>query len=95
MKCGWQSIEGYTHDGRLIGRGVRNQEPDGNIDIETQDLYRFGRRCGVIPTSCVLMHYIELYVLYGRELSSRGPLPLLIYFEGTMLQVKYPMWYNI
>jgi hypothetical protein len=26
-KYGWQSTEGYTHDGRLIGRGARNQEP--------------------------------------------------------------------
>jgi hypothetical protein len=29
----WQSTKGYTHDGRLIGRGARNQEPDGNRDI--------------------------------------------------------------
>ena len=27
-------------------------------------------------------------------LSSRGPLPLLIYCEGTRLQVKYSIWYN-
>ena len=27
------------------------------------------------------------------DLSSRGPLPLLIYSEGTRLQVKYPIWY--
>ena len=27
-------------------------------------------------------------------LSVRGPLPLLIYSEGTRLQVKYPIWYN-
>ena len=27
-----QSTEGYTHDGRLIGRGARDQEPDGNRD---------------------------------------------------------------
>jgi hypothetical protein len=31
-KYGRQSIEGYTHDDRLIGRGARNQEPDGNRD---------------------------------------------------------------
>jgi len=24
-----------------------------------------------------------------------GPLPLLIYREGTELQAKYPIWYNI
>jgi hypothetical protein len=29
----WLTIhKGYTHDGRLIGRGARNQEPDGNRD---------------------------------------------------------------
>jgi hypothetical protein len=33
-KNGRQSTEGYTHDGRLIGRGARDQELDGN---ETQD----------------------------------------------------------
>jgi hypothetical protein len=32
MKYGRQSTEGHTHDGRLIGRGAHNQEPDGNID---------------------------------------------------------------
>jgi hypothetical protein len=27
------------------------------------------------------------------DLSSRGPLPLLIYSGGGGLQVKYPIWY--
>ena len=31
-------------------------------------------------------------ILYN--LSSRGPLPLLIYCEGTRLQTNYPIWYN-
>jgi hypothetical protein len=29
-----------------------------------------------------------------HDLSATGPLPLLIYSEGTGLQVKYPIWYN-
>jgi hypothetical protein len=29
------------------------------------------------------------------DLSSRGPLPLLIFPEGTELQAKYPIWYKI
>jgi hypothetical protein len=30
----WSAVpRGYTHDGRLIGRGARDQEPDGNRDI--------------------------------------------------------------
>jgi hypothetical protein len=43
--------------------------------------------------SCVLMYCIELCVLYGRELSSRGPLPLVIYSEGVGLHVEYPILY--
>jgi hypothetical protein len=31
-KYGRHSTEGYTHGGRLIGRGARNQEQEGNID---------------------------------------------------------------
>jgi len=33
-----QSTEGYTHNGRLIGGGARDQEPDGNKDTR-QKIY--------------------------------------------------------
>jgi hypothetical protein len=36
-----QSTEGYAHDGRLCGRGTRDQELDGNTSTRTQDLDRF------------------------------------------------------
>jgi hypothetical protein len=49
MKCGWQSTEGYTHDGRLIGRGARNQEPDGNKNIRHKIYTGSGRQHGVKP----------------------------------------------
>jgi hypothetical protein len=39
----------------------------------------------------MLCYIILSYVVY--DLSSRGPLPLLIYSEGTRLQVKYSIWY--
>jgi hypothetical protein len=34
---------------------------------------------------------IGFYEMY--DLSSRGPIPLLIYSGGGGLQVKYPIWY--
>jgi hypothetical protein len=41
MKCGWQSTERYTYDGRLIGRGAQDDDLDGDTR-GTQDLSRFG-----------------------------------------------------
>ena len=35
----------------------------------------------------------DVYILTPLDPSSRGPLPLLIYSEGTRLQVKYHIWY--
>jgi hypothetical protein len=60
-------------------------ELDGNTNTETQDLYSFGHRRGVIPTSCVPMYCIEfcgdMYGLYGH-LFSRGLCPSLYTLEG-------------
>jgi hypothetical protein len=39
----------------------------------------------------MLCYIVSSYVVY--DLSSRGPLPLLIYSGGGGLQVKYPIWY--
>jgi hypothetical protein len=93
-KCGRQSTEGYTHDGRLIGRGARNQEPDGNKDTRHKIYTGSGRQRDVKP---YVMCSVILYLLGMRsgclhDLSAREPLPLLIYSEGTELQVKYPIW---
>ena len=71
---------GVSHDGRFVGGGERDQERDGNTSTKTQDLDRFVHQYDVIPISCVLMYCIEI--------SSRGPLPLLIYSRGVGLQGK-------
>ena len=73
--------------------GARDTKPDGDTMRRDNDLDRFGlsdRRNNLRPMS--LVYCIDVYDLY--DLSSRGPLPLLIYCEGTRLQVKYPIWYN-
>jgi hypothetical protein len=49
MKYGRQSTEGGTHDGRLIGRGARKQEPDGNRDTRHKVYTCLGRHRDVIP----------------------------------------------
>ena len=43
----------------------------------------------LIVLDCVELRF-DVY-----DLSSRGPLPHLIYREGTELQINYPIWYNI
>jgi hypothetical protein len=48
-KYGRQSTEGYTHDGRLIGRCARNQEPDGNRDIRHKIYTSSGHQRDVKP----------------------------------------------
>jgi hypothetical protein len=48
-KYGRQFTEGYTHDGRLIGRGARNQELDGNWDTRRKIYTGLGRQRDVIP----------------------------------------------
>ena len=72
--------------------GACNQEPDGDTRRRDSDLDRFGpsgRRNTLRPVS--LVYCIDVYDL--SDLSSRGLLPLLIYSEGTRLQVKYHIWY--
>ena len=79
---------GVSHDGRFVGGDARNQEPDGDTRRRDNDLDRFGssdRRNTLRPVSLV---YCIKYMM-----SSRGPLPLLIYSGGVGLQVKYPIWY--
>jgi hypothetical protein len=49
---------GY-HDGRLFGRGARDQEPDGNRDTRHKIYIGSGRQCDVCPVLCwfVLLEY--------------------------------------
>ena len=52
-------------DGRFVGGGARNQEPDGDTRRRDSDLDRFGpsdRRNTLRPVS--LVYYIE-YEIYG------------------------------
>jgi hypothetical protein len=64
---------------------------------ETQDLYRSRS----LVWRKTLRHVFCYFVLIGYEIwsgidpSTRGPLPLLIWYytEGTGLQVRYPIWY--
>ena len=75
---------GVSRDGRFVGGGARNQELDGDIRRRDSDLDRFepsDRRNTLRPVS--LVYCIE-YMM-----SSRGPLPLLIYSGGVWLQGKY------
>ena len=56
-------LRGVSHEGRLIGGGVRNQEPDGDTRRRDSDLDRFGPsdRCNTLcPMS--LVYCIDLYV---------------------------------
>jgi len=60
-------LRGVSHEGRLIGGGARNQEPDGDIRHRDIDLDRFGpsdRRNTLCPVS--LLDCIEY------ELNSMG-----------------------
>ena len=75
---------GVSRDGRFVGGGARNQEPDGDTRRRDSDLDRFGpsdRRNTLRPVS--LVYCIE-YEMYGSRWisSARGPLPLLIYSGG-------------
>ena len=69
-----------------LSGGARDQEPEGDTRRRDSDLDRIGpsdRRNTLRPVS--LVYCIE-YMM-----SSRGPLPLLIYSGGAGLQVKYPI----
>ena len=82
---------GGARGGRLSVDGACNQEPDGDTRRRDSDLDRFGPSIDVIPYVlclwCIVLRCIQI------NLSSRGPLSLLIYSEKTRLQVKYPIWY--
>ena len=54
---------GVSRDGRFVGGGARNQEPDGDTRRRDSDLDRFGpsdRRNTLRPVS--LVYCIDLYV---------------------------------
>ena len=54
-------LRGVSHEGRLIGRGARDQESDGDIRRRDSDLDRFGpsdRRNTLRHVS--LVYYIDL-----------------------------------
>ena len=71
---------GVSRDGRFVGGGARNQEPEGDTRRRDSDLDRFGpsdRRNTLCPVS--LVYYIDLDDQVDVcILSARGPLPLLI-----------------
>ena len=95
MKASRQSTLGYTHDSSLSVDGVQATNSMVTQDID-KVFIQVRPACGrntyvlrLIVLNCVEMSF-DVY-----DLSSRGPLPLLIYREGTEIQVNYPIWYNI
>ena len=77
---------GVSHDGRFVGGGARNQELDGDTRRRDNDLDMFGPSDRRNTLRLVSLVYCIEYMM-----SSRGPLPLLIYSGGAGLQVKYPI----
>ena len=58
-------LRGVSHEGRLIGGGARDQEPDGDTSHRGSDLDRFGpsdRRNTLHPMSLVYCIEYEMYV---------------------------------
>ena len=56
---------GVSRDGRFVGGGARNQEPDGDTRRRDSDLDRFGpsdRRNTLHPVSLVYCIEYEMYV---------------------------------
>ena len=92
-KASRQSTLGYTHGSSLSVDGAQatntmvTQDTD-KVFIQVRPLC--GRNTYVLRL--IILDCVEI-IMY--DLSSRGPLPLLIYLEGTELQAKYPIWYNI
>ena len=82
---------GVSHNGRFVGGGARNQEPDGDTRHRDNDLDRFGpsdrHNTLVLHLWCIVLN------MRSMEMSTRGPLPLLIYSRGERLQGKYPIWF--
>ena len=75
-----------VHDGRFVGEGAHNQEPDGDTRHRDNDLDRFGpsdrHNTLVLHLWCIVLN------MGGMSMSTRGPLPLLIYSRGVGLQGK-------
>ena len=72
--------------------GPAHKEKACDTRRRDSDLDRFGssdRRNILRPVS--LVYCIEMYV--DVVLSTKGPLPLLIYSGGVGLRGKYPIWY--
>ena len=58
-------LRGVSHEGRLIGGGVHNQELDGDTRCRDSDLDRFGpsdRHNTIRPVSLVYCIVYEMYV---------------------------------
>ena len=75
---------GVSRDGRFVGGGARNQEPNGDTRCRDSDLDRFGpsdRRNTLRVVSLVYCIDLDDHV----DLTTRGPLPLLIYSGGVGL----------
>ena len=58
-------LQGVSHEGRLIGGGARDQEPNGDTRHRDSDLDRFGpsdRRNTLRPVSLLYCIEYEIYV---------------------------------
>ena len=91
IKDARQSTEGYpTMVDLSVGvRIIRNRMVTQGA--ETTILIGSGRLIDIIPY--VLCLWCIVLNMRCRDLSTRGPLPLLIYSGGVGLQGKYPIWY--
>jgi hypothetical protein len=93
MRYGRQSTKRYAQGSRLSAYRCASYELDGDAR-QTQGFIQVRSLWG--RNTYVLRQIVLLYLERCNEmydLSSRGPLPLLIYSGGGGLQVKYLIWY--
>ena len=91
-----QSTLGYTQGSSLSVDGA--QATNLMVTQDTDKVFIQVRPpCGrnTYVLRLVVLICVERIMCVVYDLSSRGPLPLLIYPEGTELQAKYPIWHNI
>ena len=75
-------LQGVSHEGRLIGGGAHNQEPDGDTRRRDSDLDRFGSsdRCNTLRSVSVL--YCIGYEMYVDRCPLGDPCLSLYTLEG-------------
>jgi len=92
-KASRQSTLGYTHGNSLSVDGA--QATNLMVTQDTDKVFiqvwpPYGHNTYVLRL--IVLNCVERILC---DVSSRRPLPLLIYPEGTGLQAKYHIWYNI